>query len=424
MLKSEILVSENKFTQALQLLDELEKEEPKAPRTHYFKGLCFIGMGNYDQAKASVNKAVELNPGYFKARMLLADIYLHERSFELAQKESSAALELNPYDYQTRIIRANAFLGQNKVNEAEKDYAKLIEIAPDNPMAYYQMGLLKSALKRYDDSLGYLKIAYEKNNKLIDVFLQIVKNHVLKKEYETAHLLCKNQITLYGDQKPLVAVVYNIQSGIYLAQKQIEKAKESLNNAILTNPDYLPPYETLAKLFLTENNKEKAIEQYTMILEKNPKLPVPHMMIGTIYDSDKDYEKAADHYKKALDINPEFAPAANNLAYHLLKRTDQVEEALRLARIAKGKLPEDPGVMDTLGMAYFRKGLYGNAVNEFIDSLKKIPNNPTVHYHLGSAYAKKGDKELALASLKKALELNDKFEEAKEAEQLISELGK
>jgi hypothetical protein len=38
------------------------------------------------------------------------------------------------------------------------------------------------------------------------------------------------------------------------------------------------------------------------------------------------------------------------------------------------------------------------------------------------AYAKKGDKDLALAALKKALEINDRFEEAKAAEQLISEL--
>nr|MDA8134184.1 tetratricopeptide repeat protein [Desulfobacteraceae bacterium] len=424
MLKSEILVSEKKFTEALQLLDALEKEEPKAPRTHYFKGLCFIGTGNYDQAKTVVARAVELNPGYFKARMLLADIYLHEQAFDPAHKEASAALELNPGDYQARIIRANAAVGLRKFEDAEKDYLKLIETAPENPMAYYQLGLLKSALKENDASMRYLKAAYEKNNKLIDVFLQIVRNHVIQKEYEIAHELCKNQIQVYEDQKPLIAVVYNIQSGIYLAQKDILKAKETLSKAIELSPDYLPPYETLAKLFLAENNKEKAIEQYTIILEKNPKLPVPHMMIGTIYDSAKEYDKAAEHYQKALDINPEFAPAANNLAYHLLQRTDKIDEALRLAKIAKAKFPEDPGIMDTLGLAYYRKELYGNAANEFLDALKKMPDNATVNYHLGLAYAKKGDKDLALAALKKTLELNSRFEEAKAAEQLISELQK
>ena len=424
MLKSEILVYKKKFTEALRLLEELEKEEPRAPRPYYFKGLCFIGTGNYDQAKASVGKAVELNPGYFKARMLLADIYLHERSYDLAQKEASTALKLNPNDYRARIIRASSLIGLKKLREAEKDYLKLIEIKPENPMAYYQMGLLKSALKNYDIAIDYFNTAYAKNHKLLDVFAQIIKNYVIKKEFNTAHELCKKQIKVYADQKPFIAVVHNIEAAIFLAQNQIEKAKDSLSKAISVSPNYLAPYGTLARLFLAEKNKEKAIEQYKKIIDKNPRLPVPHMMLGTIYDSNKEFEKAANHYRKALEINPEFAPAANNLAYHLVQRTKQIDEALTLARIAKEKLPEDPGVMDTLGMVYYKKGLYGNAVNEFLDSLKKIPDNPVVTYHLGLAYHKKKNKKLAINALKRALKLSDKFEDAKYARQLLSELEK
>ncbi|MBU2632077.1 MAG: tetratricopeptide repeat protein, partial [Proteobacteria bacterium] len=214
------------------------------------------------------------------------------------------------------------------------------------------------------------------------------------------------------------------EAGIFLSQNQIENAKSSLSKAIAANPDYLSPYATQAQIFLAENNREKAIAQYQEMINKNPKLPVPHMMIGIIYDSYKNFEKAADHYRKALEINPDYAPAANNLAYHLLQRTNQIDEALRLARVAKEKLPEDPGVMDTLGMVYYKKSLYGNAVNEFLDSLKKFPENPVVNYHLGMAYHKKENKELAIAALKKALQISDKFEDAGHAKQLLSELEK
>jgi len=424
MLKSEIFVYEKKFTEALHLLEEIEKEEPNAPRPYYFKGLCFIGTGNYDQAKISVGKAVELNPGYFKARMLLADIYMHERSYDLAQKEATNALKLNPNDYRTRLIRANSLIGIQKLPEAEKDYLKLIETTPENPTAYYQFGLLKSALNEHEKAIGYFNTAYEKNNKLIDVFTQIIRNKVINEDFKTAHELCKKQIKVYTDQKPLIAVVHNVEAGVYLSENEIKKAKDSLFKSIAAHPDYLTPYGTLAKLFLAEKNKEKAIEQYQAILEKNSKLPFPHMMLGTIYESNNDFKKAADHYQKALDINPEFAPAANNLAYHFLERTDNIDEALRLARIAKEKLPEDPGVMDTLGMVYYKKGLYGNAANEFLDSLKKIPENPIVNYHLGLAYHKKENNKLAIAALKKALEINDKFEDAKKAKQLLLELEK
>ncbi len=198
----------------------------------------------------------------------------------------------------------------------------------------------------------------------------------------------------------------------------------TLEKAIAVFPDYLPPYQALAKYYLTEKNTEKAIEQFQTLIDKSPNSPFPHMMIGTILESKKEYDKAAEHYKKALEINPEFAPAANNLAYHLIERTDQADEALRLARIAKEKVPDDPYIMDTLGMAYYKKGLYGNAANEFLDSSLKLKNNPVVFYHLGLAYYKKGDKSQAIASLKKALKMDSSFKEADHAKKILAELNK
>jgi tetratricopeptide (TPR) repeat protein len=78
--------------------------------------------------------------------------------------------------------------------------------------------------------------------------------------------------------------------------------------------------------------------------------------------------------------------------------------------------------MDTLGLIYFKKGLYDIAIQEFTDSLEKIPDNPIIHYHLGRAYYKKGNKELARVELEKALSLDDSFDGSEEARQILSEL--
>jgi len=147
------------------------------------------------------------------------------------------------------------------------------------------------------------------------------------------------------------------------------------------------------------------------------------MMIGTIYDSEKEYEKAVYHYRQALNIDPDYAPAANNLAYHLAVRTDDIEKALELARSAKEKFPEDPAIADTLGVVYYQKGLYGNAETEFTDALKKLPNNAIIHFHLGRNYEKKGELQLAKKSLNRALELSNNFEGYEEAKLLIKALN-
>ncbi|HGY10857.1 MAG TPA: tetratricopeptide repeat protein, partial [Desulfobacterales bacterium] len=219
------------------------------------------------------------------------------------------------------------------------------------------------------------------------------------------------------------AIVHNIQAQLFLEQKNLKKAKEFFTKAIEANPQFIGPHNALAKIYLAGKERDKALEQYQSILKINSKNPFAHMMIGTIYDSEKEYEKAAFHYRQALEIDPEYAPAANNLAYHLVVRTKEIEKTLELARKAKERFPEDPAIADTLGLVYYEKGLYGTAEIEFMDALKKLSDKPNVHFHLGRNYAKKGEKELSKKSLKHALELSNNFEGAKEAKQLLTELG-
>ena len=56
------------------------------------------------------------------------------------------------------------------------------------------------------------------------------------------------------------------------------------------------------------------------------------------------------------------------------------------------------------------------------ESAAEITDNATLHYHLGMALYKKGDKEEARKNLEKALNINDKFSEAKNARQVLTEL--
>jgi tetratricopeptide (TPR) repeat protein len=59
------------------------------------------------------------------------------------------------------------------------------------------------------------------------------------------------------------------------------------------------------------------------------------MLLGVIYGVQKCYDLSEAHYHAALELNPEFAAAANNLAYILADQGKKIDEALRLARMAK-----------------------------------------------------------------------------------------
>ena len=67
----------------------------------------------------------------------------------------------------------------------------------------------------------------------------------------------------------------------------------------------------------------------------------PLKLLGMIYEKQKRYGKSEAHYRSALEVNPGFA-AANNLAFYPADQNKDIDEALRLARMAKEKLPNSP----------------------------------------------------------------------------------
>jgi len=148
----------------------------------------------------------------------------------------------------------------------------------------------------------------------------------------------------------------------------------------------------------------------------------PDAQVYVFYRDIRTYGFSEEYYQKALKINPKFAPAANNLAYLYAEKGGNVDEALNLAQSAKEQFPEDPHISDTLGWVYYKKNVFSRAIVYLKEANDKIQNNPMMRYHLGMAYYKNGEKENAKRELKKALELDSKFEGAEEAKEALSKL--
>ena len=113
------------------------------------------------------------------------------------------------------------------------------------------------------------------------------------------------------------------------------------------------------------------------------------------------------------------AVAANNLASIMVDENDNLNEALRLAQVARAGLPESPQVGDTLGWIYYKQGLTSHAITFLEESVKLDPQTAAYHYHLGLAYGKNGDVPAARQSLGTALKLNPTAPEAQEARNLL-----
>ena len=133
-----------------------------------------------------------------------------------------------------------------------------------------------------------------------------------------------------------------------------------------------------------------------------------------IQEAKGDRDAARQQYEKILEAEPRSGVAANNLAW-IYAETGKHDEAVKLATVAQEELRGRAEAEDTLGWAYYQKGLTGHAIGAFERALAKSPDNPIYHYHLGLAHAKAGSDASARQSLQRALSLKSDFAGADDA---------
>ncbi len=135
------------------------------------------------------------------------------------------------------------------------------------------------------------------------------------------------------------------------------------------------------------------LDQARKFFEYIPRTPTIQVRcelgMAQVEEKPKNPAAAIQHYRKALEADPANVPALNSIAYLLANEMGQADEALKYAQQAQELAPNNVFVEDTIGWAYFRKGLYSNAIDHLQRAAAK--GGVTVRYHLAMAYMKAGD---------------------------------
>ncbi len=104
------------------------------------------------------------------------------------------------------------------------------------------------------------------------------------------------------------------------------------------------------------------------------------------------------------------------------EREKDLEKALEYGLKAQSISPENPGVMDTVGVIYYKLGDYVNASKKLEVAVKRLSKNPTIRYHYALVNIKIGEREAAIDELQAALDSGVDFPEASEAKKLLKEI--
>jgi tetratricopeptide (TPR) repeat protein len=327
------------------------------------------------------------------------------------------ALQLNPRNAKAAGLLGEIYARQGQNAKAKQVFETLAKALPQDAVSRYRLGLLARAEKNDSAAISYFEEALKINPNAIEPLSQIVDIKLEQHKPAEARERALHQLEL----SPNNPMIHNVLGGLYVIAKQSDKAEAEFKKAIELNNAILTSYMNLAQLYHHTGKVDQAVKEYEAILAKNPKVLQAHMLLGIIYQRQNQYDKSKAAYEQVLALNPKFAPAANNLAWMLMERGENMDQALSYAQTAREQSSDDPHIADTLGWIYYQKNVYLKAVSLLKEAAEKLPSDPIVQYHYGMAQHKNGNPAAAKKILAASLKLNSNYPGADEARKVLSE---
>ncbi len=190
---------------------------------------------------------------------------------------------------------------------------------------------------------------------------------------------------------------------IYLEDGQGRTVAESKANFIVS-PDKLLPHPTAkAKAMSLANNF------------------IFFYMLAHQYDKLEENENAAIQFQKAFALNPEYTPGLVQYANFLLK-VSQFDRALEVVERLKENEKLKFDYFLVRGKALMGKGQYDEAISNLLEGNKIYNSDTGLLNSLGLSYYRKGDRKKALEALEASLRLNPAQATIKELIEKIKKL--
>ena len=420
MVRAQLWLKQGKNNDALHLLQALAKDDAKNGLVHHFLGVAYAATGDAGQAEAEWREAVRLDPRLVVSYRALAGIAVAKNDVDLLKTCVEGILKADPTSAEGYMRKASLDFAQKNLPAVDADLQKAIDVAPNNPDVYAGFADWKARQGKLADATKLYEQALTVNPATVRAMQGLVAIYANEKQSDKAKARLKEQIA----KSPNTGAYYVMLAALQADGKDYAGAEATLKEGMELDKNNQDGYLLLARIKNATGQVDQAISAYQAYSQKYPKDIRPYLAIGEMETVRNNFDGAKQWYQKALAIEPDSPMANNNLAYMMIERNDNIDQAIQMAQAARRKAPENPNIADTLAYGYIKKGVYTSAVDLLEDAIKKDPNSASVHYHLGLAYQKLNNNSKAREQFQKAAQLAPDTAEGVAAKKELQNLGR
>ncbi len=225
-----------------------------------------------------------------------------------------------------------------------------------------------------------------------------LESHTLVAERTLSFKVRELPASRLGDYLAFIRAVESDESQKLVAENSALGAPEI--------PESAKPGELLESgvAALNSGNLTAAIPLLKRALELDPKNKEGWNDLGLAYLRLGQLEDAGDAFRKQIELNPFDEHAYNFLGFTLQQQQNYADAAKAFKKQIEVN-PIDPVAHAALGALFLEEHRYAEAVPELDKATILTPDNAALQVSLGQAYINTGEKEKALASFEKGVEL-------------------
>ena len=409
-LQAQLAFQKKDFKLAREQAQLVLKAAPNNLQGLLLAGAVELQLNSLPQAQDYLSKVVKAAPAHAPARRLLVVTYLRSGQPAKAMATLLPGLGQEDIDPELYSVAGETYLQSGDLKRAEEYFAKASQQNPKDAAKRTSLALTHLISGKTDAAFEELQdIAVSDTGTTADMVL--ISAHVRRQEFDKA-LQAIAGLEKKQPDKPLAAL---LQGRVLLTQRDVAGARASFERALTIEPAYFPAVASLAGLDMDNKKPEDAKKRFEALLAKDPKNGQAWLALAELAArSGAAPDEVVKLIGNAVTANPTDA-ASRLLLIDFYLRNKDVKQASSAAQNAVAALPDSPEVLDALGRTQQAAGESNQAIATYNKLAGMQPLSPLPHLRLAEVHMAAKNKDAAVQSLLKGLEVKPDLLQAQRA---------
>jgi tetratricopeptide (TPR) repeat protein len=292
-------------------------------------GISYQKLGMLPEARASLERALRVNPDLPEVNVVLALVDVDLRQYQAAVPLLQSGLENAGYDTRVRLVAGERLveiyfsLGKDQAGLGVVE--KLLDLAPDNPDVLYEAQKVYATLWNHvaQRLLAKDPASYRIHEVLAEVAEAQGKFPEAEKEYR---LVIKMEPELPGFHYKLGRILENADPSPAADEAALAEFQQELE----ISPQDVPTLAEVGEIYLKLHRSQDAAQQFRRCIELEPSYAKAQIGLGKVFLEQHQFAAATAQFERAVRLSPQDASAYYELmiADHRMGHEAAAERAL------------------------------------------------------------------------------------------------